>query len=53
VRWDRDVLRHTADDMIRDFIVHERHHIAVEERDFFPAAVKALQPQDWARSPLH
>jgi hemerythrin-like domain-containing protein len=28
--------------------VNERHHIAMEERDFFPAAVKALQPQDWA-----
>jgi hypothetical protein len=22
--------------------------MAMEERDFFPAAVKALQPQDWA-----
>ena len=44
---DRDVLRHTVDDMIRDFIVHGRRHIAMEERDFFPAAVKALQPQDW------
>ena len=40
--------RHTVDDIIRDFIVHERRHIAMEERDFFPAAVKALQPQDWA-----
>ncbi len=45
---DRDVLRHTVDDMIRDFIVHQRRHIAMEERDFFPAAVKALQSQDWA-----
>ncbi len=45
---DRDVLRQTVDDIIRDFIVHERHHIAMEERAFFPAAVKALQPQDWA-----
>jgi hemerythrin-like domain-containing protein len=45
---DRDVLRHTVDDMIRDFIEHERRHIAMEERDFFPAAVKALQPEDWA-----
>jgi hemerythrin-like domain-containing protein len=45
---DRDVLRHTIGDMIRDFIVHGRRHIAMEERDFFPAAVKALQPQDWA-----
>ena len=45
---DRDVPRHTVDDMIRDFIAHERRHIAMEERDFFPAAVRALQPQDWA-----
>ena len=22
--------------------------MAMEERDFFPAAVKSLQPQDWA-----
>ena len=48
VLMDREVLRHTVDEIIRDFIVHERHHIAMEERDFFPAAVKALQPQDWA-----
>jgi hemerythrin-like domain-containing protein len=42
------VPRDTVDDIIRDFIVHARQHIAMEERDFFPAAVKALQPQDWA-----
>jgi len=42
------VPRHTVDDIIRDFIVHARRHIAMEERDFFPAAVKALQPEDWA-----
>ncbi|MGA7329560.1 MAG: hemerythrin domain-containing protein [Rhodomicrobium sp.] len=42
------VPRHTVDDIIRDFIMHARSHIAMEERDFFPAAVKALQPQDWA-----
>jgi hemerythrin-like domain-containing protein len=45
---DRELLRQTVDDIIRDFIEHERRHIAMEERDFFPAAVKALQPQDWA-----
>jgi len=43
-----DVLRHTVDDMIHDFIAHERRHIAMEERNFFPAAIKVLQPQDWA-----
>lgn len=44
----RYVLRHTVDDIIRDFIVHERTHIAMEERDFFPVAIKVLQPWDWA-----
>jgi hemerythrin-like domain-containing protein len=45
---DRELLRETVNDIIRDFIEHERRHMAMEERDFFPAAVKALQPQDWA-----
>lgn len=44
----RKVLRHTIDNIIRDFIAQERLHIAMEERDFFPAAIKTLQPQDWA-----
>ena len=48
VLMDQEVLRHTVDDIIRDFITHARCHIAKEERDFFPAADKALQPQDWA-----
>jgi hemerythrin-like domain-containing protein len=45
---DRELLRLTVNDIIRDFIERERLHMAIEERDFFPAAVKALQPQDWA-----
>ena len=45
---DQEIPRHTVDDIIRDFIVYERRHIAMEERDFFPAAAKVLQPQDWA-----
>ena len=45
---DRELLPHTVDNIIRDFIVHERRHIAMEERDFFPAAIEALQPEDWA-----
>ncbi|MGA2636890.1 hemerythrin domain-containing protein [Methylocella sp.] len=45
---DQEVLRQTVDDIIRDFIAHERRHIAMEETDFFPAAVNALRPQDWA-----
>ncbi len=42
------VPRHTVDDIIRNFIMCQRHHMAMEEREFFPAAVRALQPQDWA-----
>jgi len=48
VLMDREILRQTVDGIIRDFIVHERHHMAMEERLFFPAAIKALRPQDWA-----
>jgi hemerythrin-like domain-containing protein len=44
---DREMLRQTVDTVIRDFIQHERHHILMEDRYFFPAAVKALEPQDW------
>jgi hemerythrin-like domain-containing protein len=44
---DRELLRQTINDIIRDFIEDERRHMAMEERDFFPAAVKALQPRDW------
>jgi hemerythrin-like domain-containing protein len=44
---DREVLRQNVDNIVRDFIEHERHHIMMEDRDFFPAALKALEPQDW------
>src|SRR5260370_18058300 len=44
---DREVLRQDVNNIIRDFIEHERHHIMMEDRDFFPAAVKVLEPQDW------
>lgn len=45
---DREILRHTVDVAIRDFIDQERQHIAVEEHVLFPAAARALLPQDWA-----
>lgn len=45
---DQELLRQNINDIVRDFIEQERRHIAMEERDFFPAAVKALQPLDWA-----
>ena len=48
VLTDQEIPRHTVDDIIRDFIMNERRHIAMEERYFFPAAAEALQPQDWA-----
>lgn len=44
---DRELLRQTINDIIRNFIEQERRHMAMEERDFFPAAIKALQPEDW------
>jgi hemerythrin-like domain-containing protein len=45
---DQDLLRQTVADIIRDFISHERQHMAMEERVVFPAALNALQPEDWA-----
>jgi hemerythrin-like domain-containing protein len=45
---DQELLRRTINNIIRDFIEHERRHMAVEENEFFPAAVKALRPKDWA-----
>ena len=45
---DRVVPRQAVDNIIRDFIVHQRQHIVMEERDFFPAAVNALHAEDWA-----
>jgi hemerythrin-like domain-containing protein len=47
VLMEREVLRSTIDDIIRQFILQERRHMAMEERDFFPAAIKALRPEDW------
>ena len=44
---DREILRKCVNTIVRDFIEHERHHIMMEDRDFFPAALKALEPQDW------
>ena len=45
---DQDLLRETLVDIIRDFINHEREHMAMEERVVFPAALNALRPEDWA-----
>jgi len=45
---DQDLLRETVDEIIRDFIEHERQHMKMEEQIFFPTALKALYPKDWA-----
>jgi hemerythrin-like domain-containing protein len=44
---DQEILRQTVDDIIRDFINHERQHMAMEERVVFPAVLNALRPEDW------
>jgi hemerythrin-like domain-containing protein len=44
---DQELLRQSVDDIIRDFIKHERQHMAMEERVVFPAALNALRPEDW------
>ena len=48
VLGDQDLLRETVDEIIRDFIEHERQHMKMEEQIFFPTALDALQPKDWA-----
>ena len=45
---DRDLVRENVANIIRDFINHERQHMAMEERVVFPAALNALRPKDWA-----
>jgi hemerythrin-like domain-containing protein len=47
VLQDREILRQNVDSIVRDFIEHERRHMMMEDREFFPAALKALEPQDW------
>jgi hemerythrin-like domain-containing protein len=45
----QEVLRQNVDAIVRDFITHERRHMMMEDREFFPAALKALKPQDWIK----
>jgi hemerythrin-like domain-containing protein len=45
---DREMFRQTVDTIVRDFIEHERRHILMEDRYFFPAALNALETQDWS-----
>lgn len=44
---DGEVLRQDVDTIVRDFITHERRHMMMEDQHFFPAAQKALRPEDW------
>jgi hemerythrin-like domain-containing protein len=45
---DQGLLRQTVNDIVRDFVNHERRHMATEERVVFPAVIKALRSEDWA-----
>jgi hemerythrin-like domain-containing protein len=49
---DEEVLRETVDAIVRDFIAHERRHMAMEESLVFPAALDVLEVEDWAELAL-
>jgi hemerythrin-like domain-containing protein len=44
----REYPRQDFHNVVREFIEHQRQHMHKEERLLFPAAVKALQVDDWA-----
>ena len=44
----REYPRERFHNVVREFIAHQRQHMQKEERMLFPAAVKALQKDDWA-----
>ena len=52
VLLDREIVRHTFSDVMRDFIDHQRVHMAMEERMLFPAAKNALRSEDWTEIDL-
>ena len=43
----RELPRQSFHNVMLDFIEHQRQHMDKEERLLFPAAVKALRPEDW------
>jgi len=45
---DQEFLRESFHLAVHDFIEHQREHLKKEERLLFPAALKALRPEDWA-----
>jgi hemerythrin-like domain-containing protein len=48
VLGDVEVARDAFHRVVRHFIDHERRHMKMEEEVFFPAALEALTPDDWA-----
>jgi len=48
VRTGSDLPRESVIEVVRDFIAHERRHIALEERELFTAALRTLRASDWA-----
>lgn len=48
VLQDLEVPRQSFDRALRDFLDSYRHHMTMEERDFFPAAEACLSPADWS-----
>jgi hemerythrin-like domain-containing protein len=44
----REYPRERFHNVVREFIAHQRQHMQKEERLLFPAAIKALQKDDWA-----
>ncbi len=49
VRTGGELPRQAVDDVMREFIAHERRHIELEERALFPAALRVLRAADWTR----
>jgi len=45
---DQEFLRESFHLAMNDFVEHQRRHLEKEEQLLFPAAVKALRPEDWA-----
>jgi hemerythrin-like domain-containing protein len=44
----REIPRQAFHTVVRDFIRHQRQHMAKEEQLLFPSAVRALRAEDWA-----
>jgi hemerythrin-like domain-containing protein len=44
---DQEFLRESFHLAVHDFVEHQRQHLRKEEQLLFPAAIKALRPQDW------